>query len=311
MASENLLTGQESGQHTVSARTRDRWTRYLSAYLMILPTFLFIGYFSYYPAYRALTGGFTRWDGFNEPVFIGLENFRRAMDDFVLETAVKNNLILAFFEILFAIIPAFVVAALIFHLTHDRARYIFRSIFVIPIIVPGIVTILLWRYYYQGDGLLNTILEKLGLEHLTRFWIGSPDTALYALAFMGFPWISAFNMLIFYAGLQNISTEVMEAAELDGAGGWRRLFTIEIPLVTSQFKLLLILAIINAGQNIVTPLVMTQGGPGYSTYTVSFYMYELAVSYGDFGYSMAIALMLFVVILALTAIGQFLNRERW
>jgi raffinose/stachyose/melibiose transport system permease protein len=181
----------------------------------------------------------------------------------------------------------------------------------VPIIVPGIVTILLWRYFYEGDGLINTILEMVGLEHLTRFWIGSPDTALYALAAMGFPWINAFNMLIFYAGLQNIPTEVIEASKLDGASGWRRLFTIEIPMVASQFKLLLVLAIINAGQNIVTPLVMTQGGPGYSTYTVSFYMYEIAVEYGDFGYSMAIALLLFVVILALTALGQFLNRERW
>jgi ABC-type sugar transport system permease subunit len=311
MATDELLTGQEARHHAISARTRDRWTRYLSAYLMILPTFIFIGYFSYYPAYRALTGGFTRWDGFNEPTWIGLDNFRRAMDDFILETAIRNNLVFAFFDILFAIVPAFVVAALIFHLARDRAKYLFRSIFVVPIIVPGIVTILLWRYYYEGDGLINTILEMVGLEHLTRFWIGSPDTALYALALMGFPWISAFNMLIFYAGLQNISTEVMEAAELDGASGWRRLFTIEIPLVMSQFKLLLILAIINAGQNIVTPLVMTRGGPGYSTYTVSFYMYEIAVSYGDFGYSMAIALMLFVVILILTAIGQFLNREQW
>lgn len=311
MATDNLLTNQRAEHHVFSARTRDRWTRYLSAYLMILPTFLFIGYFAYYPAYRALTGGFTDWDGFNQPTWIGLENFRRAMDDFVLETAIKNNLILAFFEILLAIVPAFIVAALIFHLASDRAKYIFRSIFVIPIIVPGIVTILLWRYFYEGDGLINTILGMVGLEHLQHFWIGSPDTALYSLAVMGFPWISAFNMLIFYAGLQNISTEVIEAAELDGASGWRRLFTIEIPMVNSQFKLLFILAIINAGQNIVTPLVMTQGGPGYSTYTVSFYMYEIAVEYGEFGYSMAIALMLFIVILTLTAIGQFLNRERW
>lgn len=311
MATENLLTGQETGQHAFTARSRDRWKRYLSAYLMILPTFIFIGYFLYYPAFRALTGGFTNWDGFNDPTWAGLDNFRRAFDDFVLEIAVKNNLILAAFEIVFAIIPAFVVAALIFHLAHDRAKYLFRSVFVIPIIVPGIVTILLWRYFYSGDGLINLILEKIGLEDRTHYWLGDPKTALYALALMGFPWISAFNMLIFYAGLQNISTEVMEAAELDGASGWRRLFTIEIPLVASQFKLLLILAIINAGQNIVTPLVMTNGGPGYSTYTVSFYMYEIAVTYGDFGYSMAVALMLFVVILTLTALGQILNRERW
>jgi ABC-type sugar transport system permease subunit len=309
MATRDLLTTPQAEHRTLTARTRDRWSRYLSAYLMILPTFLFIGYFLYYPAYRALTGGFTDWDGFNAPTWIGLDNFRRAADDFVLETAVKNNLILAAFEICLAIVPAFTVAALIFHVAQDRARYVYRSIFVIPIIIPTIVTILLWRYFYEGDGLINVILEKIGLEDRTQFWIGNPDTALYALALMGFPWIGAFNMLIFYAGLQNIPTEVMEAAELDGATGWRRLFTIEIPMIASQFKLILILSIINAGQNIVTPLIMTRGGPGYSTYTVSFYMYEIAVDYGEFGYSMAIALMLFIVIIALTALGQFLNRD--
>src|SRR5665811_1962788 len=76
-----------------------------------------------------------------------------------------------------------------------------------------------------------------------------------------------------------------------------------------QFKLLLILAIINSGQNIVTPLVMTRGGPGYATYTVSYYMYESAVDYGEFGYSMAIALMLFVVLIGLTALSQLINRD--
>src|SRR5680860_273506 len=276
---------------------------------MLLPTFVFIGYFLYYPAYRALSGGFTDWDGFNEPIWIGLDNFRRAFDDFVLEMAVKNNLIWAAIEIFLMVIPAFVVATLIFHVANDRFRYLYRTLFVIPIIIPSIVSILLWRYFYEGDGLINVILERVGLDNLTRFWIGDPDIALYSLALMGFPWVSAFNMLIFYAGLQNIPTEVMEAAELDGATGLRRLFTIEIPMVASQFKLLLILAIINSGQNIVTPLVMTRGGPGYATYTVSYYMYESAVDYGEFGYSMAIALMLFVVLIGLTALSQLINRD--
>jgi raffinose/stachyose/melibiose transport system permease protein len=84
---------------------------------------------------------------------------------------------------------------------------------------------------------------------------------------------------------------------------------MDIPLVLSQFKLLLILALITSGQNIVAPLVMTNGGPGYSTYTIAFYMYETAVEYGEFGYSMAIALMLFVVILLLTIVNQRLIRD--
>ncbi len=309
MSTDNLLTNQRAGHHALSARTRDRWSRYFAAYLMVLPTFAFIGYFLYYPAYRALTGGFTSWDGFNPPVWAGLENFRRALDDIVLQQAVRNNLIWAGFDILFAIVPAFVVAALIFHLGGDRWKYLYRSIFVVPIIVPSIVTVLLWRYFYAGDGLINYILGRLGLDGLQHFWLGDPHIALYSLALMGFPWVSAFNMLIFYAGLQSIPTEVIEAAELDGATGFKRLLTIEIPMVASQFKLLLILAIIASGQNIVVPLIMTQGGPGFSTYTVSFYMYESAVNYGEFGYSMAIALMLFIVIMVLTALSQFMSRD--
>ncbi|HVL25910.1 MAG TPA: sugar ABC transporter permease [Thermomicrobiales bacterium] len=303
-------TIKEAGHGGIlSARSRDRLRRYLAAYVFLVPTFVFIGYFLYYPAYRALTGGFTFWDGFNAPEYIGLDNFRRAAEDQILRIATKNNLIWAAIEITLAIIPSFTVAALIFHVKRDGLRYLYRTLFVVPIIIPAIVTILLWRYYYQGDGLINVLLERVGLDRLTHFWIADPGTALYALALMGFPWVNAFNMLIFFAGLQNIPTEIMEAAELDGATGMRRLWTIEIPMVLAQFKLLLILAIITSGQNIVTPLVMTQGGPGYSTYTVSYYMYETAVEYGEFGYSMAIALLLFVFILVLTAINQRFIRD--
>lgn len=298
-------TLQEAGRSGfLTSRTKDRLRRYVAAYLFLIPTFAFIGYFLYYPAYRALVGGFTSWDGFNPPHYTGLENFRRAFADPVLQTATKNNLIWAAIDVALAIIPAFTVASLIFHVRRDAHRYLYRTLFVIPIIIPGIVSILLWRYYYQNHGLINNILSRIGLSDYTHFWLGDPKIALYSLAFMGFPWINAFNMLIFFAGLQNIPEEVLEAAELDGASGLKRVWTIEIPMILSQFKLLFILAVITSGQNIVTPLVMTNGGPGYSTYTVSLYMYETAVKYGEFGYSMAIALMLFLFILLLTVINQ-------
>ncbi|HEU0164457.1 MAG TPA: sugar ABC transporter permease [Thermomicrobiales bacterium] len=309
MATVGPIIAETGRRGIFTARTRDRARRHLAAYLFLVPTFAFIGYFLYYPAFRALIGGFTYWDGFNPPTYAGLDNFRRAFNDQILETATKNNLKWAAIEITLSILPAFLVAELIFHMQRDRVRYLYRTLFVVPIIIPSIVSILLWRYYYQGDGLINDILGRVGLNGLTHFWLSDPNTALYALALMGFPWVNAFNMLIFFAGLQNIPTEVMEAAELDGATGLRRTWTIEIPMVLSQFKLLIILAIITSGQNIVTPLVMTQGGPGYATYTVSYYMYDTAVDYGEFGYSMAIALLLFIVILVLTAINQRFIRD--
>lgn len=308
-ASPHAIAVGAADQGFVHSRRWDRIKRNTTGYLFLIPTFLFIGYFLYFPAYRALVGAFTYWDGFNPPIYTGLENFRRAIDDQVLRQATKNNLIWALIEVLLAIIPAFVVAELIFHVRQDGPRYFFRTLFVLPIIIPGIVSILLWRYYYQSNGIVNILLERVGLSGWTHAWLGDPDTALYALAFMGLPWVNAFNMLIFYAGLQNIAKEILEASELEGAAGLRRIWTMDMPLVLSQFKLLLVLAVITSGQNIVAPLVMTNGGPGYSTYTVALYMYETAVEYGEFGYSMAIAFMLFVVILALTAINQRFIRE--
>ncbi|MGI8485053.1 MAG: carbohydrate ABC transporter permease [Thermomicrobiales bacterium] len=304
MATTGATIREAGREGLLTSRTRDRLRRNLAAYLFLVPTFVFIGYFLYYPAYRALVGGFTFWDGFNAPQYIGLENFRRAFADPILRIATKNNLIWAAIDVALSITPAFLVASLIFHVRRDAHRYLYRTLFVVPIIIPGIVTILLWRYYYQGEGLINNLLTRVGLGDFTHLWLADPKTALYALALMGFPWINAFNMLIFFAGLQNIPVEVLEAAELDGASGLKRVWTIEIPMILSQFKLLFILAVITSGQNIVTPLVMTNGGPGYSTYTVSLYMYDTAVRYGEFGYSMAIALMLFLFILLLTAINQ-------
>lgn len=315
---EKGTTAPGAGERPIASTVRRGWLtpkawdkvrRGAVGYAFLIPTLVFIGYFLYFPAYRALTGAFTSWDGFNPPVYIGLENFRQILDDDVMRIAARNNLIWATIDVFLAIIPAFVVAELIFHVKAVRLRYLYRTLFVIPAIVPFIVTVLLWRYFYQGNGLINIILSRIGLDGITQPWIADPDTALYALAFMGVPWVSAFNMLIFFAGLQGIPKEVLEAAELEGASGLRRIWTIDVPLVLSQFKLLFILALITSGQNIVVPLVMTDGGPGYSTYTVALAMYEAAVEYGDFGYSMAIAFMLFVVILALTAINQRFIRE--
>jgi raffinose/stachyose/melibiose transport system permease protein len=299
-----------SSERSMGLPTAYRLKRGLTGYLFVLPTLIFVGYFLYYPAYRALTGAFTDWDGFNPPEWIGLENFRRAFSDAVLREAARNNLIWAFFDVLLAIVPAFTVAELIFHVKRARLKYLYRTLFIVPAVVPFIVTVLLWRYYYQSDGLINLILGKVGLSGLERAWISDPGTALLALALMGFPWVNAFNMLIFYAGLQHIAPEVLESAELEGATGLRRIWTIDLPLVLAQFKLLVVLALITSGQNILVPLLMTNGGPGYSTYTPALYMYDTAVEYGDFGYSMAISFMLFVLILGLTALNIRFIRER-
>ncbi len=293
-----------AGSAAVLARHARR-RRYLIAYLFILPTFVVLGYFTYYPAFTALAGAFTSWDGFNSPTFVGLDNFKAIVTDPTMQTAAVNNLIWAAFGIALSVIPAFVVAELIFHVKRARLKYVYRTLFIVPIVVPSIVNILLWRYIYDAHGLLNLFLQALHLQDPTNptLWIADPHIALYAVALLGFPWINSFNMLIFYAGLQNIPSEVLEAAGLDGVSGIRRVWTMDIPLVLSQFRLLLILAIVNTISNITTPLVMTNGGPGNATDVPALEMYNNAVN-GRFGYSMAISFLLFLVVLALTVLNN-------
>jgi ABC-type sugar transport system permease subunit len=291
----------------VAGPRRGRLSQAAIAYLFLLPTFVFLAYFLYYPAITAFRGAFALWDGVNPPEWIGLENFRQAFDDPDLRDAAVNNLIWMVGDVLLALLPAFLVAELIFHLRGKRSQYAYRTLFVFPLVIPGIVVILLWRVFYSGDGVLNQILGVFGAGPVG--WLSNPDIALYSLIGIGFPWIRAFNLLIFYAGLQSISQEVLESAQLDGATGWTRVRTMDIPLIAPQFKLLFVLSVIGSVQNIVTPLVLTDGGPGTATLVPSLHMYKQAVEYGEYGYSMAIATILFVLVLGLTLFNLRMTRS--
>ncbi|WP_225442701.1 carbohydrate ABC transporter permease [Paenibacillus lycopersici] len=276
----------------------------LTGYAFILPTFVFLIWFMYYPVYQALSGAFTDWDGFNAPRFIGFDNFVRMFSDEVLGQSTIHALIWVAFSIALAVIPPFLVSELIFHVQSTRKQYVYRTLFVIPIVIPGIVTILLWRFLYQGDGAINQVLDMIGLASWKHLWLNDPKIALYSIMLMGFPWISAFNLLIFYSGLQSISKEVIEAAKLDGCVGWKRVFHLDIPLSLPQFRLIIILTLVGSLQNIIPPLVMTNGGPGYSTYVPILHMYNVSTVNGEFGYGMSIALVMFVVILAFTILNM-------
>lgn len=279
------------------------------AYLFLLPTFVLLGYFLYYPAFAALTGAFTNDDGFLQRDFVGAQNFQRAYQELTtpggpLGYAVRNNAVWLVFDVVLALIPPLIVAELVFHLRSTRAQYVYRTLFVAQIVLPGVVALLLWQEFYRSDGLVNAVFGALGLPTSPRGWLGDPDTALYALMLLGFPWINAFNLLVLYSGLQAIPADVLEAARLDGATGWRRVRTIDLPLLRPQLRLLLILTVIGSVQNFLAAKVVTNGGPGFSTLTTMLYTYDTAFKYGQFGYSMSLSFVLFVVVLGVTLLSR-------
>ncbi len=285
-------------------RRKTTWRTRLIAYAFLAPTFIFILSFSYYPAVRALIGAFTSWDGFNPPTWIGFANFTQAFHDPVFLQSIGHVALWTVVGIPLALVPPFIVAELVFQLRSLRAQYLYRTLFIISMVLPTVVGILIWQYIYEPTGLLNAVLKLIGLGFIHHAWLANPSYALWAVILMGFPWVAPFNLLIYYAGLQAIPGELLDAAAVDGTSRWGRILKIDLPLVMSQVKLLLVLSIVGVSQNLLTPMLMTGGGPGTSTTTPVFYMYETAINYDQYGYGMAIAFMVFVVVMVLALLNM-------
>jgi raffinose/stachyose/melibiose transport system permease protein len=213
-------------------------------------------------------------------------------------------LFLAIAAVTFALTLPLLAAELIFNLHSERWRFSYRVLFTIPMVVPWIVTVLVWQFLYDPiDGPINRVLLGLGLGNYARAWLGEPQTALWAIALMGFPFVAGLNLLIYLAGLNSISTEVLDASKLDGATFWQRFLHVDIPLIRGQIRLIVILTTITQIQNFAPVLILTKGGPGYSTMVPGMWMYQNAFLFGKMGYASAIGVVLFAVMLALTAMN--------
>jgi raffinose/stachyose/melibiose transport system permease protein len=198
------------------------------------------------------------------------------------------------------------VTYLVFRLGTGRFGKWVQRLFVIPMMVPGMVLTLFWRFFYDYNyGILNTLLNNLGLQQYAHVWLGEKATALPALLFMGFPWIGGLGFLILLAGFQGIDESIHEAAEIDGANVFQVFRFIDIPLIIPQAKLLIVLGMIGGIQQFGTQMIMTNGGPGGATAVPGLIMYKTAFTNGDLGYGATMGVALFVIIMAITL---FLNK---
>ena len=197
------------------------------------------------------------------------------------------------------------VAVLIHRIRHDGSKYFFRLFMILPVIIPAVVLILLWKFIYDSTiGPLNTILIGVGLQDWTHAWLAEPKIAIYAVMLRNFPWIDGISVLILLAGLQAIPVEIIESGLLDGASGWRRLRYIELPLITGQIKLLVVLTIMWGVQEYTAVWAMTQGGPIDSTQVPGMWMYFNAFRISRMGYASAIGVVMFLITLVATIINM-------
>lgn len=287
--------------------------RHRVAYLMLLPSIVLILIFNYYNVFQALYYAFTDWSlatrTMREINFIGFDNFIKIFNEGYFLLGVKNLVIMMVASFLKLLTVPLLLAELVFAMRtssgeSSKRRYWFRLMLVMPMVVPGVVSTLMWKNIYDPNiGALNTLLDTLHLSGWKRSWLGNPDTALGAIIFMGFPFVNSFAFLVYYGGLINIPADLFEAARVDGSTPAWNFFHIHLPLISPQLKMLIITTFISSVQDYGGVYLLTQGGPGTATYVPGLELYYAATKFGQYGYACAMGLLMFIVIL----IGSLFN----
>lgn len=279
-------------------------------YLWLLVPFGGMAVFNYYPFFNGLIHSLYDWNGVNRSEFIGLSNFIELFTrDPEFWPAMQRMAVLTIADVTKSLMPAFLLAWILAHIINKKISYSYRILLMLPAVVPGMVGIQLWMGWMSANGLVNRILEAIGMSEMAHNWFGDPNTVVPALIFTGLPYINGANTLIFLAGFMGISKELYEALLVDGANGWQRFWYLEVPLLMSQVKLLLILAVIGAVQSYEGIMMMTGGGPGGSSMVPGLMLYNHAFKYWRVGYASAIGVVLFAIIMVFTILQYRYNKS--
>ncbi|MDF2514239.1 MAG: hypothetical protein K0S04_4105 [Herbinix sp.] len=277
-------------------------------YLLLVPTFILLIFFNYTPVFIAVTRAFTNWSkDFNtlaEIKFVGLDNFKLMLSEGYFLTGLGNLALMIIFGLLKVLTVPVLIAWLVYSMKGSKEKFAFRFLFVLPMVVPGIVSTLMWQQIYDPTiGLINQVLGKVGLENLQRVWLGNPKTAIWAIIFMGFPFINALAFLVYYGGFISVDASLLEASEVDGAKRWDIFWKVQLPMISSQIKMMIVLTFIGIVQDFSSVYILTGGGPGTSTYVPGLELYYNATKFGRYGYACALGLVMFVFIM----IGTIIN----
>ncbi|MCL3992691.1 carbohydrate ABC transporter permease [Streptomyces lavenduligriseus] len=288
-----------------AGRRRRRLADQARAYGFLLGGLLCFALFSWYPAVRAVVISFQRYTPGSPPEWAGTANFTRVLDDPEFADAWRNTLTFTLLALLIGFAVPFVLALVLNELRH--AKSFFHVVVYLPVMIPPVVSALLWKWFYDpGAGLAN---EALRLLHLpTSNWTNGTDTALVSLVLVA-TWANmGGTVLVYLAALQSIPGELYEAAELDGANLLQRVRHVTIPQTRFVILMLMLLQIIATMQVFTEPFVITGGGPENSTVTVLYLIYKYAFLYNDFGGACALSVMLLVLLGAFSALYLRLTR---
>jgi len=275
-------------------RPNRAWT----PYLLLAPAFAVFAFVVLIPALANTGLSFANWSGTDTISWVGLDNFARAFRDEIYLKAYGNTFIYIGLTLLFEVFVGLVLAGLV--TAGGRKTAFYRVAFFIPVVLPMLVIAVLWGFVYSDDiGLINGGLRAVGLDSLTRVWLGDPTTALVAVSLVS-GWIYAgFYMAIFYAALTRIPRHVIEAATLDGASQWQIFFKVKVPMIRPMIEVAILLCVTGAFQSFDLFYVMTNGGPDHATEIITTYLVEVVFRYHDLGYGAALSTIMTIVVVTI------------
>jgi raffinose/stachyose/melibiose transport system permease protein len=283
-----------------------------SQVLWVAPAIAILMVFVYWPLVQNFGFSALKWDIFSGTQdFIGTKNFSKLARDPVFWRSLGNNTLYAVISIVFQVFGALVVAACVESVKRTKLRNALRTIYFIPSAISLTVAGLLFYFIYEPDlGLLNTVLDTVGLHEFTAPWLGQESTAMVSIIAMSQWQGFGYSTLLFSVAIQRVPSELYEAAEIDGIGPIQRFFTITMPLVREMSGLMMIVTISEAFQVFNEVMVMTSGGPNNSTQVLATWLYRSGFVKNDFGYAAAIAVVIFVLTLAIGLLQLWYTRRK-
>lgn len=276
--------------------------KFRSVYLLfVLPAVALYAIFFIYPFIATFFASFTSWDGISAPVFNGVANYVHLFNDQVLMSGIGRILIWAALAIVVKVGLGLVFASML----RDRiAGYkFFTGVFFFPVVISSSAMSLVFTLMYDKDfGIINQFLGSIGLGFLKQAWLSNPDTAFYAAIAVPIYQDIGFFLIIFLAAVQDIPNEFYESARIDGANPFQIFWRVTVPLSLGTVRVCVILAVTSAFKTFDYIFLLTSGGPGTSTQVPATWMYQQTFQAFQYGYGSAIAMLIFVLSLAVSAL---------
>ncbi|MCP3775132.1 sugar ABC transporter permease [Paenibacillus sp. MZ04-78.2] len=276
----------------------------------LLPATLIFVFFAIIPIFWSAYYGFFDWKGIGAAKFIGFDNYVEVIRDPIFWLSFKNNMLIVVASV-FGQIPIALILALVLTKSSLFQRMIRASVFM-PMVLSSVVVGIIWSYIYHPQiGILNFLLDGLGLESWKMQWLSDPKISMYMLMIPTIWNYIGPYMIMFIAALQNISPEIDDASRIDGVGPVRKLFSITLPMIWDTIKVAVVLCISGSLKAFDLIYVMTNGGPAHSTELLASYMYNNTFNVFRFGYGSAVSTAIIILSLLLILGSQFLMKRNY